>query len=148
MGAEEVGVEDGRATYWQDAISRNIPLGNVSKEEVERAPEERADPFFIAGMVLAARGGEDLSDEQVHQSEDVVRENLLHEGLRRRFAKNRPKLFCLRDLPLLELDRRMEIPEREFMLGLAYMIREKTGRELTAEQAASEIDYRLTGGNN
>jgi hypothetical protein len=42
----------------------------------------------------------------------------------------------------------MEIPEREFMLGLAYMIREKTGRELTAEQAASEIDYRLTGGNN
>lgn len=135
-------------TYWRTAIARDIPLGMIEQAEVNRIPEDAEELLIVSGMILAARGGQIPDEDSAMVAAIAVRRNLVSEGLRRRFASNRPRLFCLRDLPMSRLDAMVEISDREFMLGLAYLIRQKTGRELTAEEAATEVDSRMTGGRN
>lgn len=135
-------------TYWRTAIARDIPLGMIEQAEVNRIPEDAEELLIVSGMILAARGGQIPDEDSAMVAAITVRRNLVSEGLRRRFAPNRPRLFCLRDLPMSGLDAMVEISDREFMLGLAYLIRQKTGRELTAEEAATEVDSRMTGGRN
>jgi len=143
-----VEADDERMTYWRTAIAQDVALGAIEKAEVNRIPEDTEDLLIVSGMILAARGGEIPTEESVMVAAVSVRRNLIFEGLRRRFAPNRPRLFCLRDLPMFRLDAVVEIPEREFMLGLAYTIRQETGREITAEEAATEVDSRMIGGMN
>lgn len=140
--------DDERMTYWRTAIARDIPLGMIEQAEVNRIPEDAEELLIVSGMILAARGGQIPDEDSAMRAAISVRRNLVSEGLRRRFAPNRPRLFCLRDLPMSGLDTVVEISDREFMLGLAYLIRQKTGRELTAEEAATEVDSRMTGGRN
>lgn len=137
-----------RMTYWRDAITRGVPLGTIEQEEVNRIPENIEDLVFISGMILATRGRKVPDEDSAVIAGSSVRTNLIFEGLRRRFAPNRPRLFCLRDLPVSKLDMAIEVPEREFMIGLSYLIRQETGREITAEEAATEVDSRMTGGLN
>lgn len=140
--------DDERVTYWRTVIARDIPLGMIEQAEVNRTPEDAEELLIVSGMILAARGGQIPDEDSAMKAAVFVRRNLVFEGLRRRFAPNRPRLFCLRDLPMSRLDTVVEVPEREFMLGLAYLIRQETGREITAEEAATEVDSRMTGGMN
>lgn len=140
-------MQDERIEYWKDAISKDI-LGNVEKAELDRVPEDPENLMFVAAMIVTSRTGKVPDEDTTLLAAANVRRNMVFEGLRRRFAPTRPRLFCLRDLPVSKLDWEMEIPEREFMLGLAYTIRRETGRELTAEEAATEVDSRMTGGMN
>lgn len=130
-------MNDERLKYWSTAVALRTLLGEIDGKEIDRVPEEDDGVYYLAGLLLAAEGKEP-EESVVMKMAEVIRSNLLFEGLRRRYGAKRPRLFVLRDLPVSRLHEKMEIPEREFMWGLAYMIREKTGRELTAEEAAQE----------
>ena len=124
--------------YWSDAVANRTPLGDINREEMELTLE-RDEVYYIAGFIIAA-SGEVPQEEAAFRTGNVIRHNLALEVLRRQYAPKRPKLFPLRDLAVSDLDKAVDVSEREFMLGLAYTIRQETGREITAEEAAERIE--------
>ncbi len=127
--------------YWSGAVAARVPLGKIDQDELASILLKDG-VYYIAGFIIAA-SGEQPEEEKAMQMADTIRSNVALEMLRRQYAATRPKLFPLRDLPVSELDRQVDVPEREFMLGLAYTIRQKTGQEITAEEAAEKIDELL-----
>lgn len=134
-------MDEERMTYWSKAVATRLPLGKIDHDELDRVLDDD-DVYYIAGFIIAASGGIPKEDEVV-QIGDTVRSNLAKEMIRREYAATRPKLFPLRDLPVSELGHLADVSDREFILGLAYTIRERTGLEITAEEAAKEIDRLL-----
>lgn len=127
--------------YWSKAVAARVPLGEIDQDELVSVLTKDG-VYYVAGFIVAA-SGEQPEEEKVVQMADTIRSNVALEMLRRQYALNRPKLFPLRNLPVSELDRQVDVPEREFMLGLAYTIRQQTGQEITAEEAAEKIDELL-----
>jgi hypothetical protein len=124
--------------FWRDAVINRTPLGDIDRVELERILE-KGEVYYIAAFIITL-SGEDPEKDATFRAGNMVRHNIALEVLRRRFAPKRPKLFPLRDLPVSQLHEAVDVTEKEFMLGLAYMIRQETGREITAEEAAERME--------
>ena len=132
-----------RLKFWADAVAKRTTLGEITIEEIHRVPEQKGDVYYIAGLIVAASGQAEPEEETIRKMGKIISDNIVCEALRRRYASKRPRLFFLRDLPADQLHQKMEIPEKEFMIGLSYTIREKTGLEMTADEAALAVSSYL-----
>lgn len=129
------GLDDARTSFWCKLTESERRLESVSDEELTRSGSNYHDCFVISVILLEHRGVPSPEAQDVIDRALRIQGNLTFEILRRKFALGRAKLFMVRDLPLKELDKVLEVPRIEFVRGFSMNYREGSGKELSEQEA-------------
>jgi len=131
-------MNDTQIKKWVQMIKADLSLKEISKEDLEDVLESKEDVLHLTILLSMARreNTDNLSEETIKERTGSIILNLGQEALRRLYMQDHKKAKFLGEKPLRKVDLEPElIDSRIFINSFAMKIREKTGIELSPEEA-------------